>query len=124
MLEVKPVQTKEEQQKICELCRVEFNPDCLAYKTTENGKIIGIAQFRIFGGYAVIYDLKTIDGINDSGVLIIMGKAALNFINSCGVKEVILKEENSYLLQILGFTLNSGGVYKLNLEGYFECEHK
>jgi len=124
MLEVKPIQTKEEQQEICKLCGVEFDPDCFAYKTTENGKLLGMSQFRILGEYAVIYDLKSVDGTDDLGVFIITGKAALNFIDSCGVKSVILKKESGYLPRILGFTPDNNGVYKLNLEGYFKSKHK
>ena len=125
MLEVKPIQTKKEQQEICELCEVEFAPDCFAYSATENEKLLGIAQFRIFGEYAVIYDLKNIAGVDDLGALIIMGKAALNFIDLCGVKQVVLNdacvvsEESNYLPQILKFDNSKDGVYKLNLEGYF-----
>ena len=103
MLEITPIQTKEQQKEICELCGIDFNADCLAYSATENGKIIGITQFRIFGEYAVIYDLANAAGIEDKEILIILEKAALNFINSCDIKEVIL---------------TNGG--KINSEGYFE----
>ena len=119
MLEVKPIQAKEEQKEICGLCGVEFDPDCLAYSAKEDGKLLGVSQFRILGDYAVIYDLKNATGTDDLGALIIMGKATLNFIDLCGVKEVILKEESNYLPQILKFDNSKDGVYKLNLEGYF-----
>ena len=119
MLEVKPIQIKEEQKEICGLCGVEFDPDCLAYSAKEDGKLLGVSQFRILGEYAVIYNLKNATGTDDLGALIIMGKATLNFIDLCGVKEVILKDENNYLPQILKFDNSKDGVYKLNLEGYF-----
>ena len=87
MLEIKPIQTKEEQKKICELCGIDFDPDCLAYKASENEKLIGAAQFRILGERGVIYDLSNASGIDDFEALVIMGKAALDFICRCGLKE-------------------------------------
>jgi len=103
MLEVKPIQTKERQKEICELCEIEFNPDCLAYGAEENGKLLGVSQFRIFGGYAVIYDLANAAGVDDLEALIIIEKAVLNFIDLCGIKEVVLNNGN-----------------RINLEGYFD----
>jgi hypothetical protein len=124
MLEIKPRQTTEEQKEICELCGIEFDPDCLAYSAKENGGLLGVSQFRIFGKYAVIYDLINVLNIDDLEALIIMGKATLNFINNCGIDDVIIKPQNNNLPQILGFKKDENGVYKLNLEGYFEspCE--
>ena len=122
MLEIKPIQTKEEQKEICELCGIEFDPDCLAYGAKENGKLLGVSQFRIFGKYAVIYDLVNALNINDLEALIIMGKGTLNFIDLCGVKEVIIKEKNMKLVDILGFEKyeDENGIYKLDLTGYFD----
>ncbi|MCL2775797.1 MAG: hypothetical protein FWD71_20985 [Oscillospiraceae bacterium] len=120
MLEIKPIQAKEEQKEICALCKVEFDPDCLAYSAKENGVLLGVSQFRILGKYAVIYDLANAVGADDLEALILMGKATLNFIDLCGVKDVIIKTENRNLPKILGFKKDADGVYKLNLEGYFD----
>lgn len=123
MLEIKPIQTKEEQEEICGICRVDFDPDFLAYGAIENGKLIGVSQFRILGKYAVIYDLANAAGVGDVEALIIMGKGTLNFIDLCGVKDVIIEAENiknKNLPEILGFKKDSDGIYKINLEGYFD----
>jgi len=130
MLEIKPIQTKEEQKEICELCGVEFDPDCLAYGAKENGKLLGVSQFRILGKYAVIYDLSNALNVDDVEALIIMGKGTLNFIDLCGVKDVIIKftgdHTRSPLHKILGFKKDADGIYRLNLEGYFDspCQKK
>jgi len=120
MLEIKPVQTKEEQKEICDLCGVEFDPDFLAYGAKENGVLLGVSQFRILGKYAVIYDLANASGVDDLDALIITGKATLNFIDLCGVKDVIIKTESRNIHKILGFKKDADGVYKLNLKGYFD----
>jgi len=106
MLEIKPIQSKEEQKNICNLCGVEFDPDCLAYSVkeiNENEKLLGVSQFRILGKSAEIYDLKNAAGIEDLDALVITEKAILNFVDLCGVKEVVLTNGN-----------------RINLEGYFK----
>ena len=120
MLEIKPIQTKEEQKEICKLCTVEFDADCLAYSAKENGELLGVSQFRIHGEYAVIYDLANSKRVEDTEALIIMGKATLNFIDLCGVKDVIIKTGNNNLHEILGFKKDIDNIYKLNLTGYFK----
>jgi len=128
MLEIKPIQTKTEQENICKLCKIEFNPDCLAYcareykKNGENGeaKLLGAAQFRIINNYGVIYDLAGINENYDLEALVIMGRTVLSFIDSCKIQEVIIKTTNNNLPEILGFKKDENGVYKLNLDGYFD----
>ena len=120
MLIIKPIQTKEEQKEICEMCGVEFNVCAMAYAARENDDVIGISQFRILGKYAVIYDLANAVGVDDLEALIIMGRATLNFIDLCGVQDVIIKSENRNLPKILGFKKDGEGEYKINLEGYFD----
>ena len=124
MLEIKPIQTKIEQEEICGLCGVDFDVNCLAYAAHENNKLLGIAQFRILGEYAVIYDLANAAGAADLEALIIMGKAALNFIDLCGVKDVIIKEESRDLPKLLGFKKDGHEVWRVNLEGYFDSACK
>jgi hypothetical protein len=118
MLVIKPIQTKEEQKEICAACGVEFDEYALAYAAEEDEILLGVSQFRILGKHGVIYDLSNAAGIDDLEALIIMGRAALNFIDLCGVQDVIIKTENKNLPEILGFK-KDGGVYGINLEGYF-----
>jgi len=122
MLEIKPIQTKEEQKEICGLCGVDFDVNCLAYAARENDKLIGISQFRILGEYAVIYSLANAAGAADLDALIIMGKATLNFIDLCEVKDVIIKAQNQDLPNLLGFKQDNHGVWRVNLEGYFDMQ--
>jgi hypothetical protein len=124
MLEIKPIQTKEEQKEICGLCGVDFDADCLAYAARENNILLGISQFRILGEYAVIYNLANARGADDLDALIIMGKGTLNFIDLCGVKNVIIKEESRNLPNLLGFKKDKNGVWRVNLEGYFDSPCK
>ena len=121
MLEIKSIQSKEEQEKICGLCGVDYDADCLAYAAREDNKLLGVSQFRILGEYAVIYDLASACGTDDLTALIIMGKAALNFIDLCGIKQAIIKAEHKKLPELLGFRQDNHGTWRVNLEGYFDA---
>ena len=120
MLEIKAVQTKKEQEKICGLCGVAFDINCLAYAVRDGGKLLGMSQFRILGGFAVIYDMANALGVQDAAALAVTGKATLNFIDLCGVQDVILKADHSNLPELLGFAKDEAGVWRVNLEGYFK----
>jgi len=56
----------------------------------------------------------------DLEALVIMGRTVLSFIDSCKIQEVIIKAANNNLPEILGFKKDENGVYKLNLDGYFD----
>ena len=120
MLIIKPIQIKKDQKEICDMCGVEFNEFAMAYAAREDEVVVGIAQFRILGKYGVIYDLANSVGTDDLEALIIMGRTVLNFIDLCGVKDVIIKTENRNLPKILGFKQDNDGIYKINLDGYFD----
>ena len=123
MLEIKPIQHKQRQKEICELCGIDFDPEALAYSAQENEKILGISQFRILGKQAVIFALEGAKGVEDKGALVMAGKATLNFLDLCGVEEVVAKVKNKELLSELGFEKSeksSNGEYRLDLAGYFD----
>jgi len=126
MFIIAPIQDKKEQKNICGKCGAKFDPDCLAYSAVEDsGKLLGVLQFRIFDGYGVIYDLANACGTDDLEVLIIMGKTALKFMDTCGAKNAVIKTKNRDLYKILGFKKDGEGIYKVNLKRYFApCENK
>ena len=85
MLEIKPIQDKNAQKALCELCGAVYNPSALAYSAYDNGAPVGICQFRIIEEHGYMYDLCNTVGVDDLEALIIMGRAALNFIDLCGI---------------------------------------
>ena len=85
MLEIKPIQDKNEQKTLCELCGAAYRPQAFAYSAYDNGAPIGICQFRIMNDTGYVYNLCNTADTDDLEALIIMGRAALNFIDLCGV---------------------------------------
>lgn len=128
MLEIKPIEDKSEQEEICRLCGVSYSPELFAYKAYDNGTLLAVSQFDIEGETAVIYDLKQVIGTKDDFEgMFIMGRAVLNFLDLCSVKNAIFKaetEQKMKLAKLIGFK-NENGVMKLSLEGLFTnpCKH-
>lgn len=126
MLIIKPIQNKNEQEEICKVCGVDYKPELLAYSAKEDETLLGIAQFRLNGEDGEIYDLKNADGVDDVEALIIMGRAALSFIDLCGIKRAKMFTGDKKLPYLLEFELNKDDEFELDLEGYFvsPCERE
>lgn len=131
MLKVLPIQTKAEQESICQKCNIKFNPDLLAYVATVDGELRGASQFKLSAEGGLIFDISPADGTNDFESLFVLGRATLNFIDLCGVHFAIYKgeienEEKERLLRAIGFKKNDLGVYDVDLTGFFtdHCHDK
>ena len=129
MLEVYPIQDKEEQRALCEKAGIVYDADKLAYKGIVGGELVGVAQFGIKGKSGYIYDLENIAGVDNEEVLFVMGRAALNFIDLCGVTDNYFEartEDREPLITRIGFKKNETGVWYMNTEGFFtepcKCE--
>ena len=111
MLEILPIQNKTDQKSVCALVGTEFSPDMLAYSARYKGELCGICQCT-----------KTLpDGITEFQVLFTLGRAALNFIDLCGVHKAYYDgiEKDDMLLRQIGFDKNANGEYFIDLEGFF-----
>lgn len=129
MLEITPVQDKKQQEEICNKCNMEFNTSTLAYMAYENNCLLGAVQFIIKKGYAEIYDIRNADNIADMEVLIILGRAVFNFLESCGIINVFANGEfikDEKLLKSIGFKKNNDDKWCVNLNEFFStlCHHK
>ena len=129
MFKITPIQTKEEQQSICNEVGVTFRPDAFAYKMydLESGDIMGMSQFEISDvGY--IFDIKEAAGLNDFEAMFILARQTMNFIDLCGA-HTCFAERNAAkdgLLKAIGFC-DSGEKYFCDMTGMFDgkCEgHK
>ncbi|MBQ4561822.1 MAG: hypothetical protein IJA55_05825 [Clostridia bacterium] len=129
MLEVYPIQQKSEQKELCELAGIVYDVNKLAYKGIISGELIGVAQFGIKGKCGYIYDLENIKGIDNDEVLFVIGRAALNFIDLCGIVDVYFEarsEDREALVARIGFKKDENGKWYMNTDGFFtgpcKCE--
>lgn len=121
MLQIKPIEEKSEQERICALCGVEYNPDLLAYAAYSDGELSAICQFTMRGSVGYIYSLSPISGSYDADALYVAGRSALNFIDLCGVHFAVYYGSDEALATRIGFSKNeTEPQYTMDLTGVFE----
>jgi hypothetical protein len=130
MLEVLPIQTKDEQERICGLCGARYDPALLAYAAYGDGRLCGVCQFRLSPEGGVIETLDQIPGNDDFQPVFVMGRAALSFMERCGAEfgyyDGPVTEENRVLIGAVGFRPDPGtGRFSVDLRGFFDhpCSH-
>lgn len=127
MLEVHPVESKEEQKNICAVCGIKYDADLLCYAAYVDGVIVGASQFKLSPKAGIVYDIANSKGSDDDNALFVMGRQTLNFIDLCGIHfaEYVGNSENESLLRLIGYRKDSDGRWTMNLEGFFEapCQH-
>ena len=126
MLEVLPIQTKAEQEALCARCGVPFKTEMLAYQALVDGDLRGICQFTMGPEGGRIVDFAPL-GTPEFEPLFVMGRAALNFIDLCGVHRAFFDAEfeNETLITAVGFERNAQGRWEMDLTDFFKepCKH-
>lgn len=127
MLEVLPIQTKIEQEAICARCGILYDADCMAYHALIDGELCGICQFYMNGDGGHIRSLalvkdRVVSERNRVESLFVMGRAALNFIDLCGVHIAYFEDRGfaeESMIKSIGFSKDNKGRWAMNLEGFF-----
>lgn len=106
MFKITPIQTKDEQQRICFDMGATFRPDAFAYKMydIETSEIMGMSQFEISEvGY--IFDIKEAPGRDDFEAMFILARQTMNFIDLCGAHTCFAADNaaKENLLSAIGF---------------------
>ena len=127
MLKVLPIQTKDEQELAMSRCNVMFKPDALAYMATVDDVFIGVCKLKLTPNGGEVYDLALLPEKDDFEALFVMGRAALNFIDLCGIHyaKYISDKIDDTLLRAIGFEKNGDGIYDIDLTDFFKhpCKH-
>ena len=127
MLEVLPIQDKQEQEALCVRCGIEFRGELLAYKAMIDGELRGVCQFTLGADGGKIVDFAPVPEGYEFEPMFVMGRAALNFIDLCGVHRAFFDAEydNETLIKAIGFSKNSDGRYEIDLTDFFKepCKH-
>ncbi len=123
MLKILPIESKDTQKEIAAVCGVEYIEEALAYSAYSDEALAGIAQFRMTDKGALLYEIgvcgKHVE--TDYQILFTLGRAALNFVDLCGVHDAFYVgniEDESLILDI-GFEKSDRDEYYMNLEGFF-----
>lgn len=125
MITVTPIQNKEEQAALCALCGIEYLPRTLAYRTEAEGFFVGMCQFYMDekGGHITHIAVEH----EDAEAVFLMGRAALNFIDLCGVHTAAYEGDatDETMLRRIGFQKDETGRWRIDLTGFFDhpCTH-
>ena len=127
MLEVLPIQTKEEQEALCARCGIPFRTEMLAYRAMVDGELRGICQFTMGTEGGRIVDFAHAPNGYEFEPMFVMGRATLNFIDLCGVHRAFFDAEydNEILIKAIGFSRNADGRFEMDLTDFFKepCKH-
>lgn len=127
MLEVLPIQDKQEQEALCARCGVEFRTELLAYKALVDGEVRGVCQFTMDAAGGRIIDFAAVPNSYEFEPMFVMGRATLNFIDLCGVHHAFFDAvcDNETLIKAIGFSKNTDGRYEIDLTDFFKepCKH-
>ncbi|MBQ7788758.1 MAG: hypothetical protein IJ398_03795 [Clostridia bacterium] len=120
MLTVLPIQSKDEQRELCQICGVEYNADAFAYKA-DDGDFIGVCQFTFKNDCGYIENLSYAPNMDDWEAMIIMLRATMSFMYRCGLKSSIIKEgaTTDRLLKMSGYIKNENGDYFLDIYKFY-----
>ena len=126
MLIIKPIQDKDEQKEITELCGITFKPELFAYKAHNDGELLACAQFDIKDDGAYIDAMRQVIRSNeDFEGMFILGRAVLNFLDLCGVVTAYYptpaNDSEARLAKAIGFK-DIGGVLTATLTGMFDAK--
>ena len=128
MLEVIPIQTKTEQEALAARVGAEFLPDALAYRADADGEFVGMCQFRLDPSGGHMLTLDSLPGHEDFQPLLVMGRAALNFMELCGAETAYYEAplRDRVLVGAIGFREDPAGRLSVDLRGFFDhpCQHK
>ena len=122
MLKITPINDKEAQKELSAACGLDFAPERMAYQIYEGEKFLGIAEFYISGKVGYISRIRNSVGSFDTDALEIAGRAVLNFLDLCGIKDVVCEVHeplDEILAKRMTFEKDSDGRYKINLVGFF-----
>lgn len=126
MLIIKPIEDKNEQKEITELCGIEFKPELFAYKAHNDGVLLACAQFDIKENGAYIHSMRQVIGTSeDFEGMFILGRAVLNFLDLCGVTTAYYPspadESEARLSRAIGFK-DIDGLLTVTLTGMFDAK--
>ena len=133
MLEILPIQTKTEQEALCARAGMAYRVDAMAYRASVDGEITAVCQFSMNAEGGHIHDLAMVKDRKFSDrdrieSLFVMGRAAMNFIDLCGVHKAYFEDtafEPETMIKSIGFEKLADGRWFVDLTDFFvePCQH-
>ena len=123
MFKISPIQDVNIQRRYAVECDRKYIDDFFAYSMTdaESGELMGFSQFEIKDGYAYLSDLVPKIGLDDFEAMFILGRATMNFIDTCGIRTIKASTDtgDNTLLRAIGFK-EENGIFVADTTGMFD----
>lgn len=124
MFKITPIQDFNRQEEVAKACLTYGKCGAFAYEMIdqESGSLLGMSQFEIENGKAILFDLHSAPDVIDFEAMFILGRQTLNFIDLCGVHECVAMPNaaDERLLKCVGFQKIADGKWICKTEGMFD----
>lgn len=105
MIEIFPVKSKPEQERICLRCDIEYETKSAVYVASENDSILGLCKFRINDNSASITAISSEVKPIRNDIAILLCGSVINFLISCKVEKILFEADGfkDSFIHSLGF---------------------
>lgn len=122
MIAIRPVYTSYEREEYMKPFGIVPNENQVVIAANNDGRFVGAALVSYSGNDGTVHLMSLIEGYDDYIDRFLIGKAALNFLDLSGAKNVTYTGNDEKLAKALGFKIENGNM-TINLVGYFDGTH-
>ena len=122
MIAIRPVYTSYEREEYMKPFGIVPQENQIVIAANNDGRFVGAALVSFNGNEGTVHMMSLIDGYDDYIDRFLIGKAALNFLDLSGAKDVTYIGNDEKLAKALGFKIE--GSMTINLTGYFDGAHE
>ena len=123
MIAIRPVYTSYEREEYMKPFGIVPQENQVVIAANNDGRFVGAALVSFVGNEGTVHMMSLIDGYDDYIDRFLIGKAALNFLDLSGAKDVTYIGNDEKLAKALGFKIDDGKM-TINLTGYFDGAHE
>ena len=123
MIAIRPVYTSYERDEYMKPFGIVPEDNQVVISAINDGRFVGAALVSFEGNNGTIHMMRLVDGYDDYIDRFLLGKAALNFLDLSGAKDVVYIGNDEKLAKALGFKIDESGM-TINLTGYFDGAHE
>ncbi len=116
MVEIFPLQTKEEKLSACEALGAEYIDGAFVYATFDGGNVMAVCQFTLRDDSGEILSLSA-KCENEYDTLLLLLRSTLSFIELCGRSRATIASANTDadLIKEVGFSSSENGTSNIEL---------
>ena len=123
MIAIRPVYTSYEREEYMKPFGIIPKDNQVVIGAINDGRFVGAALVSFNGNKGTVHMMSLIDGYDDYIDRFLIGKAALNFLDLSGAKDITYVGNDEKLAKALGFKIDENGM-NINLIGYFDGAHE